>query len=91
MAEVAHSSTDCDSLIRLKVECVDTNRKYNLIQSEIKEVSESVSESNALELKLDIDELQEILTMCTQPSVRTFIIQLITQLETVRKKNSLWP
>jgi hypothetical protein len=86
MAKVAYSLIDCDSLIRLKVECVASGRKYNLIHSEIKEDSESVSESNALEHKLDIDELQEIFTMCTRPSVRTFILQLITQLETVNKK-----
>ena len=75
---------DCDTEIRLKVKCVTSDPKYKLIQSEIREDRESASESSALELKLDIDELQELYTMCTRPSVKTFISQLITQLVKVR-------
>ena len=60
--------------------------KYKLIQSEIREDRRSVSESSTLELKLDIDELQELYTMCTRPSVRIFISQLVTQLVTVRNE-----
>jgi hypothetical protein len=72
MAEVVYSLLDCDSEIRLKVKCVPSDLKYKLTQSERGECRESVSESSALELKLDIDELQELYTMCTRPSVRTF-------------------
>jgi hypothetical protein len=84
MAEVAYSSLNCDSEIRLKFECIAPDLKYKLLQSEIREDRELVSKISALELKLDIDELQEFHTMCTRATVRTFISQLIAQLETVR-------
>jgi len=83
MAEVVYSWLDCDTEIRLKVKCVTSDPKYKLIQSEIREDRGSVSESSILELKLDTDEPQELYTMCTRPSVKTFISQLITQLVTV--------
>jgi hypothetical protein len=86
MVEAVYSLLDCDSEIRLKVESIALDLKFKLIQSEIMKDRESVSESSALELKLDIDELQELHTMCTRPSVRTFISQIITQLETVCNK-----
>ena len=70
MAEVAYSLLDCDTEIRLKVKCVTSDPKYKLIQSEIREDRGSVSESSALELKLDIDELQELYTTCTWPSFK---------------------
>jgi hypothetical protein len=78
-----YSWLDCDSEISLNIKCVTSDPIYKLIQSEIREDRGSVSESSALELKLDIDELQELYTMCTRPSVKTFISQLINQLETV--------
>jgi hypothetical protein len=46
----------------------------------------SASERSELELKLDIGELQELHTMCTQSSVRTFISQFITRLEALFDK-----
>jgi hypothetical protein len=45
-----------------------------------------VSESSALELKLDIDELQELHTMCTQLANKNYIEQLIAHLTTMRNK-----
>ena len=86
MAEVVYSWLDCDTEIRLKVKCVTSDPKYKLIQSEIREDRGSVSESSILELKLDTDEPQELYTMCTRPSVKTFISQLITQLVKVRNE-----
>ena len=57
-----------------------------ITRCEIREDREPVSEISALELKLDIDELQEFHTMCTWATVRTFISQLTAQLETIRSK-----
>ena len=76
-----YSWLDCDTEIRLKVKCVTLDPKYKLIQSEIREDRGSVSESSALELKLDIDELY---TMCMRPLVETFISQLIV-MKVIRK------
>jgi hypothetical protein len=86
MVEVVYSLLDCDSEIRLKVEYVASDLKYKLTYSEIREDRESVSESSALELKLDIDQFQELHNICMKPSVRTFISQLIAQLETLHNK-----
>ena len=77
---------DCDSETRLKVKCEISNLKNKLIQSETKKVSDSVSECSAFELKIDVDELQELYTMCTPPSVRSFIFQLVIQFDTICNK-----
>jgi hypothetical protein len=86
MAEAVYSLPDCDVEIRLKIECETLNRKSNLTQSEISEIRESLSKSSDLELKLDIDELQELHTMCTRQPNRNYIAQMIAQLETIRNK-----
>ena len=86
MVEAVHSLLDWDLETRLKVKCKISNHKNKLIQSETKKVSESISECSALELKLDIDELQELYTMCTRPSVKSFIFQLIIPFDTIRNK-----
>jgi hypothetical protein len=45
-----------------------------------------VSEKIALELELDINEIQELQTMCTRPLVRNLLALIIAQLETVHNK-----
>jgi hypothetical protein len=84
VGEVAYSSLNCDSEIRLKFECIAPDLKYKSLQSEVREDREPVSEISALELKLDNDEIEELHTMCTPATVRIYITQLIAQLETLR-------
>jgi hypothetical protein len=86
MAEVVYNLLDCDPVIRLKLVCEASDPKYNIMQGEISDDKVSVSEGSALELRLDIDELQEFYSMCTRSSVRPFISQLIAHLENVRKR-----
>jgi len=81
-----YSLGDLNQEIRLKFECVVSDIKKKFIHSETRKAREPVSESSALEIKLDIDELQELDTLCTRLSIRTFISQLIIQLETMRTK-----
>ncbi len=47
-----------------------------------------MSEKDALELELDINEMQEFLTMCTRPLVRNALEAFVEQMETVCKRNS---
>ena len=65
MAEVVHGLLDYNLKIKLKVECEALDAKNKPIQSEIRKTSESISVGSALELKLNIDELQELYSMCT--------------------------
>jgi len=58
MAEVVYNLLECDLEIRPKIECVTLDSNFNLTYSEVREIWKTPSESSALELKLDIDELQ---------------------------------
>jgi uncharacterized protein HemX len=72
MAEVVYSLLDCDVKVRLNIKCETLDRYFEPTQSETREFRKSVSEGSALELKLDIDELQELLTMRTRLSNRNY-------------------
>jgi len=71
-----YSLGDLNQEIRLKFECVVSDIKKKFIHSETRKAREPVSESSALEIKLDIDELQELDTLCTRLSIRTFYITI---------------
>jgi hypothetical protein len=86
MAVVVYNLLDCGLEIRLNVKCKTIDPTGTLNQSERRKGSVSASEGSELELKLDIEELQELNTMCTRSSVRMFISQFITQLETLFEK-----
>jgi hypothetical protein len=58
-----YSLLDCGLEIRLKVEYKSIVPIGKLIQSGSRKASMSASERSELELKLDIDELQELHTM----------------------------
>ena len=88
MAEVVHGLLDYNLKIKLKVECEALDAKNKLIQSEIRKTSESISVGSALELKLNIDELQELYSMCTRPVVRSYIQQIITQFDSMYRNIS---
>ena len=81
-----YSLLDCGLEIRVKVECRTIESIGNHNQSDKRKASVSASERSELELKLDIEELQEIHTMCTRSSVRMFISQFITRLESLFDK-----
>jgi len=83
-----YSWLECKLEIKPKSECVTSNSNLNLIESGNSELKESLEESRALELKLDIDEPQELHTMCMQSSNRNYIAQLIAQLVTVHNRSS---
>jgi len=86
MADVVYNLPGCGLEIRLKVECKTTDPTGNLNQSERRKDSVLASEGSELELKLDIEELQELNTMCTRSSVRMFISQFINRMETLLKR-----
>jgi hypothetical protein len=85
IAEVVHDLLNCDPVIRLKLVCEVSDPKYNVMQSEISDDKVSASEDIALELGLDIDELQKFHSMCARSTVRSFISQLIALFKTVCK------
>jgi len=62
-----------DLEIRPKIECVTLESNFNLTYSEVREIRKTLTESSALELKLDTDELQELHTMCTRPANKNYI------------------
>ena len=66
--------------VRLNFECVASDYKYKRIHRGIKEDRKLVSDKSALELQLDINEIQELQTLCTRPLVRNFIALIIVQL-----------
>ena len=76
--------------IRPKIECVTLDCNFNLTYSEVREIRKTLSESSALELKLDINELQELHTTCTRPANKNYITQLIAQL-VIQNKNPYCP
>jgi hypothetical protein len=84
MAAAVLKPLDSDPLIRLKLVCEASDHKYNVSQNVSSDVRVSASEG-ALELNLDINELQEFCSMSTRTTVRSFIAQLITCLATVCK------
>ena len=84
--DVVYNLLDCGLEIRLKVERKTIDPTGNLNQSERRKDSVLVSEGSELELKLDIEELRELDTMCTWSLVRMFISQFINRLETVFRK-----
>ena len=81
-----YSLLDCGLAIRLKVECRTIEAIGNYNQSDKRKGSVSASERSELELKLDIEEPQELYTMCMRSSVRMFISQFITCLESLFDK-----
>ena len=86
MADVVYSLLNCGLEIRLKVERRTIESTGNYIQNDNRFGSASASERSELELKLDIEELQELHTMCTRSSVRMFLSQFITRLESLFDK-----
>jgi hypothetical protein len=84
MAEVVYSLLDRDLVIRPNIECVTLNRKFNFTDSKVRKIRKTLSNSSALELKLDTNELQELHAMCTRPANRNYITQLISQLITIQ-------
>jgi lysophospholipase L1-like esterase len=86
MVDAVYSLLDCGLEIRVKVECRTIESIGNHNQSDKRKASVSASERSELELKLNIEELQEIHTMCTRSSVRMFISQFITRLESLFDK-----
>jgi hypothetical protein len=86
MAEVTYSLLYLDQDIRLKSECVAADHKYKRIHRGLNEDRKSLSEKSALELELDITEVQELQTVCTQPSIRNFLAPIIVQLRTMLNK-----
>jgi hypothetical protein len=85
-ADAVYSLLECGLKIRLKVECKSTVPIGNLFQNKSRKAYMSASERSELELKLDIDELQEPHTMCTRSSVKMFISQFINRVEALFDK-----
>jgi hypothetical protein len=63
---------------------------YKRIHNGIKGNRKLVSEKSALEFELDINEIQELQTMCIQPLARNILVSIIVQLETVLNKIHSW-
>ena len=82
ISEVVRDVFNCDPVIRSELVYETSDPKYNESQSEISVFKVSASEDSVLELRLDIDELQEFYSMCTRPTTRSLLSQLITYLET---------
>ena len=85
-----YSLLHCGLEIRLKVKCATIEHKSNLFNSDSRKASVLANERSELELKLDIEEFQELHAMCTQSSVRTFVSQFVTRLETLFEKIPLY-
>jgi hypothetical protein len=80
----------CGLEIRLKVECATIDHKSNLFNSDSRKTSVLANERSELELKLDVEEFQELHAMCTRSSVRIFISKFITRLESLFEKIPLY-
>jgi len=86
---------ECELQIKPKLGGTILDNNLNLLQSENSVFKEVFNESSALELQLNIDELQELHTMCLRSANRNYIAQLIAQLVAIRNKfphhfNSTW-
>ena len=86
MAEVACDLFNHDLVISSKLTYKTSDPKYNVLQGEISAVKVSACEDSVLELRLDIDKLQEFYSMCARPTIRSLLSQLITHLETECKE-----
>ena len=62
------------------MECVVLERTHKKITRKL------ASEKSALELELDINEIQELQTMCKRPLVKNNLVSITVQFETVLNK-----
>ena len=77
---------ECELQIKPKLGGTILDNNLNLLQSENSDFREVLNESSVLELQLNIDELQELHTMCLRSANRNYIAQLIAQLVAIRNK-----
>jgi len=84
MAAVSSKSLDSNPQLRFKLVCEDLNSNCVIYESEANSIRVPTNES-ALELNLDIDELHGFYYMCTRPTIKSCLSNLITCLNTVRK------
>lgn len=90
---MVYSLVDRDLEIRLQLECIISNKKSELLRR--KNITHRVlrserSEKSALDLKLDIDELQELHALSTRSPIRNYLAYLICQLEKVRASSHFY-
>jgi hypothetical protein len=82
-SDITYSLLDTDQDIMLKIECIVLDHTYKKTHSRTKGNRKLLSENSALELNLDINEIQELQAMCTQPLLRNILMSIIVQLETI--------
>ena len=84
MAAAASKPLDSDPYLRLKLVCEDPNSNCVTYESDANSIRVPANEG-AFELNLDTDELHGFYYMCTRPTIKLFLSNLITCLKTVRK------
>jgi len=91
MAEQGNGMIECELQIKPKLVGTILDNNLNLLQSENSDFREVLNESSVLELQLNIDELQELRTMCLRSANRKDIAQLVAiQNKIPHHFNSTW-
>ena len=86
MAAVLCTQTETAHEIRFNLGCELLNHTYSKVYSEIIGNRKIVSETDSLGLELDVNELQEFLTMCKRPLIRDVLEVIVMQIDTILKK-----
>jgi hypothetical protein len=74
MAATVYNQLGSDQELRLKLECKLFDYTHKIVHNEKEEIKELVNEKCALDLELDINEIQELQIMCTRPLVRKILV-----------------
>jgi len=73
MAKRGYSLIECELPIKPKLDGTILHNKLNILQSENSDFREVLNENSVLELQLNVDELQELHTMCLRSANRNYI------------------
>jgi len=81
MAAATLTAEDMNQEIGLYVECIILKCELKTVHSELMKSKQLVSDERVLELRLDVDELQELQYMSTWPDVKNIVSSIVYKLE----------
>jgi hypothetical protein len=72
---------DMNQEIKICVECIILKCEQKTVHSKLMKSKQLVSDESVLELRLDVDELQELQYVSTWPNVKTIMLSVFSKLE----------
>lgn len=81
MAAANLTVEDMNQEIGIYVECIILKCELKTVHSELMKSKQLVSDESVLELRLDVDELQELQYMSRWPNVKNIVSSIVYKLE----------